>query len=270
MGMLIQEHELNATSNNLANVNTVGYKRDRLTVEEFPKYLEIRMNDTKIPEGRNLYTPPRIGKLGAGVIMDRVTTDHEPGTLRETGNNTDFAVTGKSYFMVQTPRGIRFTKDGQFQVNSKGELVTRRNENVLAFRGGQPPQLKSLYNSKGELSKQVAPVVVGVGNDFHVDLNGRVFVEGEESGQRMLRMSFKDTNQIEKEGHNQYKLIDGEALYDGNNEIRQRFLETGNVNIVTEMVNMIKVSRAYESNSKILKTIDEKIGQAVKEVGSAR
>ena len=135
MGMLMQEAELNVTTNNLANVKTKGYKRDRLTVEEFPHLLELRLHDKKLAPGQKHYMPPVLGGMGTGVIMDRITTDHEGGPMTETMNATDFAIEGKAYFMVETPRGPRFTRDGHFRLDKDGFLVTQQDYKVLGFQG---------------------------------------------------------------------------------------------------------------------------------------
>jgi flagellar basal-body rod protein FlgG len=271
MGMLIQEADLAVTTNNLANASTVGYKRDRATFEEFPRYLERRLNDTKMSPGQKKYIPPDIGKLGAGVILDRITTNHETGVLSETDNPFDFALTEKAYFMVETPNGIRFTKDGRFQLNNAGELTTREGHRVLGINGERPTDEMPLQNMEGPLTDRIVPVVIAEPlTDFNVAEDGRIFINNAATNVSLLKVVFENTNQISKEGSNLYQLLEGEAVYAGKSVIKQSFLEHSNVNIVNEMVNMIKVSRAYEANSKILTGIDERIGQVVREVGQLR
>jgi len=269
MGMLIQEAEQNVTTNNLANVNTTGYKKDRITFEEFPTMLELRLNDTKLAPGQKFYMPPEIGKLGTGVILDQITTNHEAGSLRETFNSTDLALDNKAYFAVQTPDGIRYTKDGQFRVTQDGFLVTRQGYRVLGTQE-RPQHLQSMIDSEGNLANNLAPVVIEDDISFTIDEDGRVFNNNVDSGQAVLKVAFRNTNHLDKEGGNYYKLTDGAALYDGNSVMKQGFLENSNVNVVQEMVNMIRLSRAYEANSKILTGIDERIGQAAREVGAVR
>ncbi len=269
MGMLIQEAELNVTSNNLANAGTTGYKRDRITFEEFPAMLELRLNDTRLDPGQKRYIPPQIGKLGTGVILDRVTTDHEAGVFRETHNPTDFALDNKAYFMVQTPNGIRYTKDGQFRITQDGFLVTRQGYRVMGS-GGALPNLAPVADNDGMRAEGVAPIVIPNPQDFQVSETGRIVSGGAPTGQNILKVAFRDTNSVEKEGSNYYRLESGTALYDGIHVMKQGFLEASNVNIVQEMVHMIRVNRAYEANSKILTGIDERIGQAAREVGQLR
>lgn len=274
MGMLMQEAELNVTTNNLANVNTKGYKRDRLTVEEFPHLLEKRLHDTKLDPGQKFYLPPVIGGLGSGVIMDRVTTDHEGGTKVETENMTDFAISGKAYFMVQTPRGLRFTRDGQFEVNAKNELVTKQGYQVLGFRGnGFRHQAMVRKDDQGEIVALpgTRPVTVTDPTHFKVNLNGEIMG----ADFNIAKVVFKNTNSMEKDGNNVFKVLkDAElkeiALYDTDSPMHQGFLEESNVNMVREMVHMIRIQRAYEANSKILTGIDDVSGQAVRQLGTLR
>lgn len=268
MGMLIQEASLSVTTNNLANVNTTGYKKERITFEEFPNILEQRINDTKIPDGKKHYKPPQIGRLGTGVILDRVTTDHETGSMAATGNATDFMVHGKSYFALQTPTGVQFTKDGQFRISNDGFLTNREGFRVLGHPGGKPAS--PAIDEKGNPAKWLTPIKVQSPIGLTVDVTGRVFQNNQFANQSILTVNFKDTNQMEKVGKNNYKRLSGEVVVNKQNEISQGHLEKSNINIVNEMVNMIKVSRGYEANSKILTGIDELLGKAVNQIGTLR
>lgn len=265
MGMLIQEASLNTSSNNLANISTTAYKKDRVTFEEFPNSEELRLNDTTLKPGKRFYEGPVIGRMGTGVILDRVTTNHDPGVLRETGNRTELALDGKAYFMVQTPEGIRYTKDGRFHFSEDGFLVNRHGHKVMGLEGTLEPN--SIVTDKtGKLAPYYKPIQPESELDFQVNESGAVLGAQIE----VLKVVFENTNNLEKEGKTLYKLTDGKAVYTSEPIVKQGFLETSNVNVVSEMVNMIKVSRAYEANSKILTGIDERLGQTVREVGAIR
>ncbi|PCJ19070.1 MAG: hypothetical protein COB02_08445 [Candidatus Cloacimonadota bacterium] len=268
MGMLMQEASLAITTNNLANVNTTGYKKEKITFEEFPNILEQRINDTKIADGQKFYKAPRVGRMGTGVILDRVTTDHQEGSMSSTGNATDFMIHGKSYFALQTPDGIQFTKDGQFHVNSDGYLTNKQGFRVLGYRGVKPTS--PMISEDGTPATWLNPIKISTPLGLTVDVNGQMYKDNQTISQSLLSVSFKDTNQIEKVGHNNYKRISGEVLVNKKDEISQGYLEKSNINIVNEMVNMIKISRAYESNSKILTGIDELLGKAVNQIGTLR
>ena len=265
MGMLVQEASLNTSSNNLANVSTVGYKKDRVTFEEFPNTEELRLNDTKLKPGRKFYEGPVIGRMGTGVILDRVTTNHDSGTLRETGNRTEMALDGKAYFMVQTPEGIRYSKDGRFHFSQDGYLVNRHGHKVMGLEGSLEPN-SPVTDKEGKLAPYYKPILVEDELDFQVNETGAVVGAGIE----VLKVVFDNTNNLQKDGKTLYRLTDGKAIYSHKPILRQGFVETSNVNVVHEMVNMIKISRAYEANSKILTGIDERLGQTVREVGSLR
>lgn len=274
MGMLMQEAELNVTTNNLANVKTKGYKRDRLTVEEFPHLLELRLHDKKLAPGQKHYMPPVLGGMGTGVIMDRVTTDHEGGPKVETENKTDFAIRGKAYFMLETPRGIRFTRDGQFEVDANGNLVTKQGYKVLGFQGEMERHRPLVQRDKDGVIQPIEhmrPLNVGDPKHFEVDLHGEIT----NSDLSFAKVVFQNTNSIQKDGNNVFEILDDAkveevALYDTDYTMHQGFLEESNVNIVREMVHMIRIQRAYEANSKILTGIDDVSGQAVRQLGTLR
>jgi len=265
MGMLIQESALDTSTNNLANASTTGYKKDRVTYEEFPNVLERRMHDTKMGPGQDFYVPPKLGNLGTGVILDRVTTNHEGGALRETANPMDLALTGKAYMMVETPQGIRFTKNGRLRMSQEGFLVNQNGHKVIGYEGGLDKHTP-VFTKGNKLSERFQYVELEQPSDFEVNEIGQIVG----TNMRLVKAVFKDTNQIEKEGADLFRLTDGSALHDTDQIFKQGFLEGSNVNIVQEMAQMIKVSRAYEANAKILSGIDDRLGQAVREVGNLR
>jgi flagellar basal-body rod protein FlgF len=270
MGMLVQEAEMNVTTNNLANVGTRAFKRDRITFEEFPHLLDQRLYDTKLAPGQKHYLPPQIGYLGTGVIQDRITTDHEGGGIIETENRTDFTLDGKSFFMLETPQGLRFTRNGKFRVDGEGFLVTEQGHKVLGTEKPFLPHQPLTFEGKNPKEfiphERIKPIKINDPKHFEVNLKG--FINN--TDERFVRVVVKNTNSLEKEGYNVFKLIDSEGLNDTKNAIRQRFLENSNVNVVQEMVHMIRVSKAYEANSKILTSIDQVIGQTVRQLGTLR
>ena len=177
MGMLVQEASLNTSSNNLANISTVGYKKDRVTFEEFPNNEELRLNDTKLKPGRKFYEGPVIGRMGTGVILDRVTTNHDSGTLRETGNRTEMALDGKAYFMVETPEGIRYSKDGRFHFSQDGYLVNRHGHKVMGLEGTLEPN-SPVTDKDGKLAPYFKPILIENELDFQVNETGAVVGQG--------------------------------------------------------------------------------------------
>lgn len=224
--MLAQTQRLNQVTNNLANVDTTGYKKDNVTFWEM------------------LYTASdnrqRVGKAL------RVISDHQQGTNEMTGNPLDLAINGKGFFKIQTPQGVRYTRGGNFQLNNQGQITTP-NGQLLLGQGG--------------------PIVVD-GTEVVVARDGSVIVDGENVNQLTV-VTFTDTNNLEKEGANLFRLKDENVQEEiaQNIDIQQGFLEGSNVTVVTEMAEMIDLHRAYESQQRVIRTIDDIDDQAIRRVG---
>ncbi|MCJ8345806.1 hypothetical protein MJH12_09715, partial [bacterium] len=147
-------------------------------------------------------------------------------------------------------------------------LTNKQGYRVLGYDGAKPTT--PIINEKGEAATWLTPLRVGSPQGLTVDIDGRVYLDQQYSNQSMLTAVFEDTNQMEKVGQNNYKRLGGKVSLNQDNEISQGYLEKSNINIVNEMVNMIKVSRGYEANSKILMGIDELLGKAVNQIGTLR
>lgn len=224
--LLAQENRMDQISNNLANVDTPGYKKENITFWEM----------LYKADGNG----PRVGKAM------RVITDHEQGTTALTGRDLDFAILGDGFFKVQTPRGIRYTRAGNFQLNSLNQLTTPDGSLVLG-QGG--------------------PLVLE-GDKTVIDAQGRISVDGEEVDQLAI-VSFANTNDLLKEGGNFFRAKDAKVREEAPLEfvLHQGTLETSNVNNVLEMTEMIDLHRAYETQQKVITTINEIDGDAVRKVG---
>ncbi|MDH4128368.1 MAG: flagellar hook-basal body protein, partial [Spirochaetota bacterium] len=124
-GMLSEWHRMDVVANNLANLNTTGFKRDDAIFKSFPEMLIRRLDDNgvvKVPNG-SYDIAPFVGKMGTGVELNEVYTRHEQGIIRNTGNDFDLALDGKGYFVVKTDRGDRYTRNGSFLIDKDGFLV---------------------------------------------------------------------------------------------------------------------------------------------------
>lgn len=249
MGLLIQQKKMDIVSNNLANVNTSGYKRDSAIFSSFNSVLTKRINDYYTPDNAS----GEIGNMTLGSDVAQVFTDYSQGTLINSGNNTDLAIDSddSAFFSVQTgdenETAERYTRDGSFTVDANNKLVTREGYAVLGEQG--PIALSS--------------------NDFTINNKGEVIQEGEIIDKLKIK-SFKDTKNLRKVGEN-LVAIEGEAEeknFEGT--IMQGSLEASNVNSVREMIDMIEVTRAYEACTKILKVHDETLGRAVSEISALR
>lgn len=237
-GMLAESVRNDVTANNLANANTAGYKKDTAVTKDFHSLLMLRINDG--PDR------PVIGTLGVGAMVDEVYTTHAPAGVRPTGNAFDLAIEGRGYFAVETPAGIRYTRNGSFSRNAQGEFVTLDGYRVLGENG--PIQLGD-ENSKISISE-----------------DGRITVD-DVQGDRLRLVDFADPRQLTKEGSSFFIAKPGAQENPAEGLVRQGALEHSGVNVVGEMVNLIAGFRAYEVNGKAVQAHDQLLDKAVNEVG---
>lgn len=226
---------MDVTSNNLANVDTAGFQRQMAHIYSTPERSVYR-----VYRGQ---TQP-LGNLGTGVIVEGSHTSFAPGVLRTTENPLDVALVGAGFFVVNTPEGNRYTRDGRFTVNPSGLLATLSGNLVMGENGpiyvGEGPVL---FTETGE-----------------VQVNGRVV-------DRLLIVEFNDRNGLIRRGANLF-----EATPEAGDPFRYRavvapgMVELANVNVVREMVNMINIQRAYEANQKVVQAYDETLGKIINEV----
>lgn len=241
-GMLTEMTRNDVTANNLANVDTTGYKKDTALFKSFPEFLVQRINDQR----ENLTAKPQvIGTLGTGAIVDEIVTSHDQGTLRETSNPFDLAITGDGYFVVQNPNGTFYTRNGNFTLDAVGNLV----------------------NSNGDyLMGQTGPITIGNSGNVVIDQAGNVIEDGRRVASIRL-VAVADKRALTKVGDSLF--AGGQATAGIQGLVRQKFVEISNVNVINEMVNMITISRAYEANQKLITAHDLTLGQAM-EVGTLK
>lgn len=255
-GMLANQATLDVTANNLANVNTAGYKKDDVVYREFPKYLELRLKDNVwLTTGGSIDLRPQVGKLGTGVTVDAIVVDHNQGPLQFTENRFDMALFGQGMFAVQTRGGERYTRDGSFVMNSEGYLTNHQGQIILGTDNN--------------------PIKVG-NQPFAVNELGEIYAyNGAGTEQKLGQLKivrFPEKNGLRKIGENLFyatKESGTPEVVNGNNVIvRQGYIERSNVNVVNAMVKMIEVNRAYEANSRVIQSQDSALGQVINQVGS--
>lgn len=241
-GMNSQQVNMDVVSNNLANVNTTGYKKSRAEFEDLI-YATLERPEAP-PEDRA--TPAGI-QLGNGSKLSATLRDFSVGNISETNNELDVAIEGPGFFMVESPDGEElYTRDGSFNIDGEGNLVTSNGELVTSF--------------DGFIHEEVTDISISPEGN----VTGRVEGEEEELGQ-MTIVQFMNPAGLEAVGGNLYRettasgfpqegIIPGE---NGTGTLAQGFIENSNVNIADEMVNMIIAQRAYETNSKSIQTTDE-------------
>lgn len=250
-GMNAQQNRLDTISNNLANVDTAGFKRDVSVSKAFPELLLRRCEADgvmKNPFGSN-DVAPIIGKLGLGVETNENFTEFEQGSFRITDESTDFALGGEGFFTVQTPAGERYTRNGNFMVGKEGILETKDGYPVLG------------ENGIIHLDKVLEGAKINVNEDGVIQINAKELGEADEIVDRMKIVRFDNERYLKKAGNSMWMATDvsGEAYIAEGSErpkMLQGYMETSNVNVVNEMVRMIEVNRAYEANQKSIQSED--------------
>jgi flagellar basal-body rod protein FlgF len=233
------ERQLDIIANNIANVNTAGYKADNSLFEEFL--------NTPAHEDNFVGVDRRVS-----YVQDRGTfRDLSQGSAEQTKNPLDVAVDGSGFLVVQTPAGERYTRDGGLHLNNQGQLVTASGNPVLGTGGTitfQPTDHDINITPDGTIS-----VVEG---------NGRT-----DSIRGKLRLvSFTDAQSLLKEGFNLFTTGQGSAQPDTKSVVRQGFIEKSNVNAVAEMSRMLEVTRAYTQISTLLQQQQELQKSAIQQL----
>lgn len=251
-GMTAQQMNVDVISNNLANVNTTAYKKERV---EFKDLLYETLDRARVlPDGGK----PVNLQVGHGTTPVATVKDFEKGNPEETGNKLDFYIDGEGFFMVQGPTGeINFTRDGSFKISmtENGKMLTTSEGYAVLDDTGAPViidvDLSSLVVSQtGELS--------------YLDEEGMTIPTGQIIGLAY----FDNRNGLVSLGRNLYKASQASGVpimaIDSaqNSIIIQNFLEASNVRTVEEMVKLIVAQRAYELNSKAIQSSDEMLGIA--------
>lgn len=223
------QEQMDVTANNLANSTTNGFKKNGMAFNQvFNAQQANNRNqiEQQLPEGR-IFT----------------YTEFTQGGLRQTSNPLDLALNGDGFFTVQTPQGIMYTRDGQFSRSPEGLLVTVNGYPVLSESG--PIQLQ--------------------GEKFSVGEDGTIQVGNDKVGK--LQISTFDIRQGAQRSDNLWSPVSDEVeVKEAEPQVRQGFLETSNVNIVKEMVDMIAIQRWYQVNDKAIKTNDDALNKAVNNI----
>ncbi len=234
-GMINEQNRMDVLTNNLANADTNGFKKEGATSQSFDSLLALKIKDAS--ESGNL--PKKIGLANLGVKIGENYTDYSQGAFRVTDNKFDVALAGKGFFNVEFTNkagetSTKYTRDGAFVVNTQGYLVTKDGDYVLGTRGRikVDPNKDIQINSMGVISQDGATIATLKATDF------------------------EDYNYLEHYGENYYQPVDGAREQNAAVTFNQGYLETSNVQVVQEMVEMISVSRQYESNQKLITTID--------------
>ncbi|MBB5021751.1 flagellar basal-body rod protein FlgF [Desulfurispira natronophila] len=242
-GMLLQERKLDTASNNLANVNTVGFKKDTISVDNFRAQSTTREEDAwrKTLFNETINNTHNIAK---------VQVDFSQGSMFQTGNTLDVAINGDAFMVVDTPFGERYTRSGNLQIDAEGRLTTKE---------GYPIRAAQQEGEEGGL-------YINIPLNEHVTINaqGQIFADEAPIGAFEL-VRFEDERDLRKVGYNQYAKFDPEAevLPAQQFEMHQGYLEGSNVNLVREMTDMIELNRAFGAYQKMITSIDQSVATLV-------
>lgn len=245
-GMMNEQKRMDVLTNNLANSATTGFKKEGATSQAFDTLLAYKIKDSTDPAAARY-----IGKANLGVKTGETYTDYTQGAFRITDNTYDLALSGSGFFAVAFTNkagatSTKYTRDGSFTLNTNGYLVTKDGDYVLNT-SGSPIRLDPLKASR-------------------IDEFGTIY-QNDRPVARLQITDFADYNYLEHYGENYYQPIAGATTTRANATVQEGYLEASNVQVVSEMVELIAVTRNYESNQKLIQTIDGTLEVAANRLG---
>ena len=235
-GMVNEQNRMDIMTNNLANASTVGYKKEGSTSQSFNDVLTVKIKDQSV----GMRNVQRIGIKNPGVKIGENYTDYTQGSFRITDNTYDLALAGDGFFAIEFTNkagetDTKYTRAGQFTLNKDGYLVTEEGDYVLDTQNRRI-RLNTLLDSK-------------------ITDDGTIY-QNDQAVARIQVTDFEDYDYLEKYGETYYQPIEGAKTTTADAQVKSGYLEMANVQIVSEMVNLISITRAYESNQKVVQTID--------------
>jgi len=232
-----QQRQMDAVSNNLANVNTTAYKADKVLFREY--YNEFTGQDLESEEEKfahDEFISP-LSRGGTSFVMpDHVSPTMSQGPYKATENVFDLALRSDGFFVVETPHGIRYTRNGQFMRDAQGFLINNSGHRVQGLKGDVPVN----------------------GQEFSVGEDGSILVDSKPVDTLQI-VAFPQQTRLTKMGNSYWAPASTaqKPFKPDHIVIEQRVLESSNVDTVKEMVNMINVNRSYEASQKLLRSLDD-------------
>lgn len=243
-GMLNEQYRMDIMSNNLANADTTGFKKEGSTSQAYDEVMAVKIKDLS----ENPNTPKRLGNMSLGVKIGETYTDFSQGSLRITENTYDLALGGEGFFNIEFTSkagetSTKYTRDGGFTLTKDGYLVTKDGDYVL-----------------GESGRIQLSTTAG---DTIIDREGNIYQDGNLVASLKIT-EFEDTNYLTHYGETMWDAKDGAVSKDAEDaSVYQGYLEMSNANVVKEMVNMITISRQYEANQKMITTFDDTLEKSM-------
>ena len=246
-GLINEQNRMDILTNNLANASTVGFKKEGSTSQSFDDILTVKIKDASV----GVQNVQRTGINNPGVKIGENYTDYSQGSFRVTGNTYDFALSGDGFFVIEYTNkagetSTKYTRAGQFTLTREGYLVTQDGDYVLDTQNRRI-QLNTLLDSE-------------IDSDANISQNGTRVAQ-------IQVVDFADYDYLEKYGETYFQPVEGAEIINSDAEVNSGYLEMANVQIVSEMVNLISITRAYESNQKIVQTYDSSLEIAVNQLG---
>ena len=246
-GMVNEQNRMDIMTNTLANASTVGNKQEGSTSQSDNDVMTVKIKDQSV----GMRNVQRIGIKNPGVKIGENYTDYTQGSFRITDNTYDLALAGDGFFAIEFTNkagetDTKYTRAGQFTLNKDGYLVTEEGGYVLDTQNRRI-RLNTLLDSKF--------------TDY-----GTIY-QNDQAVARIQVTDFEDYDYLEKYGETYYQPIEGAKTTTADAQEKSGYLEMANVQIVSEMVNLISITRAYESNQKVVQTIDGTLDVAANQIG---
>jgi flagellar basal-body rod protein FlgG len=249
-GMYAQQINIEVISNNIANISTTGFKKNKAEFQDL-MYQEVNVNPLSSSTPGVMENSTNKIQVGNGVKPASAQKIFRQGDITPTNNPFDFAIQGEGFFQVKKSDGtFAYTRDGSFKVNAEGKLVTASgyilepdftlNSDVVGISVGKDGSVEAIQNDQSTISLGTIELARFMNNGGLISIGDNLYVESPSSGQPIL----------------------GTPGSQGFGEINQGYLESSNVDIVEEMISMIAAQRAYEINSKTVKTVEEMMTMA--------
>ncbi|MFK8138322.1 MAG: flagellar basal-body rod protein FlgF [Bdellovibrionales bacterium] len=255
-GAMAQQNKLDTIANNMANANTTGFKKDQQVFKEYltayeksPDVIQVPKVPASIDSFYHMQGSDKSYVDGSGTY-----TDFSQGVLKRTGNALDVAIEGKALFEVNTPVGVRYTRNGSFNLNAEGTLVTKQGYPVLQAGDG-PAESRQIRINPG------LPLAIGP--------NGSITQPGGANVGRLSVLEFTETDALKKIGNSLYSTkpnFEVDPQQSTKAVLHQASLESSNVNVVQEMTEMIKTTRTFESLQKAMQAYDSIDNKLVNDV----
>lgn len=247
-GMRNEQKRMDIITNNLANTDTTGYKKEGVTNQSFSDVLAYRIKDSSTPG----MDAQKIGAMNLGVKIGETYRDFSQGALKVTDESFDLALSDTGFFNIeftdkQGNTSVMYSRDGNFNLTQEGYLVTQDGDFVLGTNGQHIQLNPNTTETK-------------------IDRGGRIY-QNNNLVATIQVTDFEDYNYLEKYGENMFRTVEGATERESAAQVYQGYLEASNVETVSEMVQMIAITRAYETNQKVIQTYDNSLQISANQIG---